>query len=173
MFRIFTNSRVILPSRKADEISQLFLLYIFAMKNTLTNNSVVASYFVVESNNAGVTEITSIPGGEDWNYVHLEVVPTGEVKVFIYLPLLNGMPLHQIRTRRQWSRAFCETIGLANAIESICRAELPHQIKNAISHDDIKDEYFFWKNPATGKRRRFRHISVKEQIRKELSRLQL
>lgn len=143
------------------------------MDNTLTNNTVVASYFVVEPNAENVTEITSIPEGKDWNFIHLKIAPTGQVRLFICLPLRKGIPLRHTRTRRCWSRAFCETIGLANAVESVCKVELPHQIKKAISHTGIKEEYFFWSTDASRKRRSFRHISVNEQIKKELSRLQL
>lgn len=106
-------------------------------------NSIGARYFVVEPGNIGVTEITSHLRKDKWHCVKLTVSSVRRVHVTVYMPGQPGM-------NYTIPRKNCEGFGLANAVAGICKeAALPRQIKYALSHEDSKEEYYFWKPQAS------------------------
>jgi hypothetical protein len=113
------------------------------METNLASNSVGARYFVVEPGLVGVTEITAHLGWESWHCVKLMVTAVGKVHVAIYTPGHQGIS-HTI------PRKNCEGFGLANAVADMCKAAaLPRQVKYALSHEGVREEYYFWKPNAS------------------------
>lgn len=118
------------------------MLYIFAMKNNLTN-AAGARYFVVEPDVVGVVEVTAPLKWNKWHCIKLTVSATKRVHVTVYAPGQQGIN-YTIPSRD------CEGFGLANAAASMCKsAVLPRQIKYALSPEGIKEEYYFWKPNAS------------------------
>lgn len=112
------------------------------MDNNLTN-AAGARYFVVEPGNVGVTEITSHLGYEEWHCVKLTVNVIGRVHVAVHAPERQG--ISNTIPRKQ-----CEGFGLANAVAGMCKATaLPRQIKYALCHEGVREEYYFWKPNAS------------------------
>ena len=121
------------------------------MKNTLTNNSSEARYFVVEPKATKVTEITS-QLGEAWHCLKLAITPTHQVRLSIYRPIHTG-GLHnyiQIGLETSYEQGLYIWDTLDSLTKKAGNLELPHQILGALyGLGDRKEEYYFWKPNAS------------------------